>query len=100
VKLTSITINNLFSYNGKQEIPFSPITCIIGSNGFGKTSILNAIKLALGHYDGALESILNNNAKEQYCSVSLVFDIFTIKREWNFADTIEASLIINFIDIE
>ena len=100
MKLTSITINNLFSYNGKQEIPFSPITCIIGSNGFGKTSILNAIKLGLGHHNGTLESILNNNAKEPYCSISLVFDIFTIKREWNFLDNIEESLLINFTDTE
>ena len=63
MKLTSIIIDNLFSYNGKQVIPFSSITCIIGSNGFGKTSILNAIKLGLGHYKVTLESILNNKAK-------------------------------------
>lgn len=100
MKLTSIIINNLFSYNGQQEIPFSPITCIIGSNGFGKTSILNAIKLGLGHHSGVLESILNNNAKEPYCSISLVFDIFTIKREWIFLDNIEESLLINFTNTE
>ena len=96
MKLTNIIINNLFSYNGEQKIPFSPITCIIGSNGFGKTSILNAIKLGLGHHDGLLESILNNNAEHPYCSITLTFSTFTIKREWDFANNIEESLSISF----
>ncbi len=98
MKLTSITIDNLFSYNGKQEIPFSPITCIIGSNGFGKTSILNAIKLGLGHYDVALDSILNNKAKEPNCSIVLTFDQFSIKRSWSFGDHIEEQLEVSFPD--
>jgi DNA sulfur modification protein DndD len=96
VKLTSVTIDNLFSYNGKQEVPFSPITCIIGSNGFGKTSILNAIKLGLGHYEVALESILNNKAETPHCGVVLTFDIFTLRRSWDFSNSIEESLVITF----
>ena len=98
VKLTKIIIDNLFSYNGKQEIPFSPITCIIGSNGFGKTSILNAIKLGLGHYDVNLDSILNNKAKDSKCSIVLEFDLFTIQRSWSFNSSIEESLEISFPD--
>ena len=98
VKLTKIIIDNLFSYNGKQEIPFSPITCIIGSNGFGKTSILNAIKLGLGHYDVNLDSILNNKAKDPKCSIVLEFDLFTIQRSWSFNGSIEESLKVSFPD--
>lgn len=98
VKLTKIIINNLFSYNGKQEIPFSPITCIIGSNGFGKTSILNAIKLGLGHYDVNLDSILNNKALEPQCSITLEFDLFTIQRSWSFGNAIEENVEIIFPD--
>lgn len=98
VKLTKIIIDNLFSYNGKQEIPFSPITCIIGSNGFGKTSILNAIKLGLGHYDVNLDSILNNKAKDPKCSIILEFDLFTIQRSWLFNSSIEESLEVSFPD--
>lgn len=98
VKLTKIIIDNLFSYNGKQEIPFSPITCIIGSNGFGKTSILNAIKLGLGHYDINLDSILNNKAKDPICSIVLEFDLFTIQRSWSFNGSIEESLEVSFPD--
>ena len=98
VKLTKIIIDNLFSYNGKQEIPFSPITCIIGSNGFGKTSILNAIKLGLGHYDVNLDSILNNKAFEPQCSITLEFDLFSIQRSWSFGSTIEENVEIIFPD--
>ncbi len=98
MKLTSITIDNLFSYNSKQKIDFDPITCIIGTNGFGKTSILNSIKLALGHADVSLDSILNNNAKTPECGVTLVFDIFTIERMWSFADKREEALTITFQD--
>jgi len=98
VKLTSIVIDNLFSYNGKQEVTFDPVTCIIGTNGFGKTSILNSIKLALGHTDVAINSILNNNAKKPQCSITLVFDIFIIERMWNFEHKTEESLTITFQD--
>lgn len=98
MKLTSIVIDNLFSYNGRHEVTFDTITCIIGTNGFGKTSILNSIKLCLGHVNVSLESILNNNAKEKHCSIALNFDLFRIKRSWNFETKIEESLTISFED--
>jgi len=98
VKLTSIVIDNLFSYNGRQEVLFETITCIIGTNGFGKTSILNSIKLGLGHADVSLESILNNNAAEPQCSIQLNFDLFSIERTWNFENKIEETLTISFED--
>ena len=98
MKLTSMVIDNLFSYEGKQEINFNSITCIIGANGFGKTSILNAIKLCLGHSNINVISILNNNAEEQQCSIKLDFDVFTIYREWNFQEKTTESLIISFLD--
>lgn len=98
MKLTSIIIDNLFSYNGRQEVRFNNVTCIIGTNGFGKTSILNSIKLALGHAEVSIESILNNKAKERHCGITLVFDIFTIERAWSFGDKIEESLKITFED--
>jgi len=51
MKFKSITIENLFSYHGKISFAFNndkqPITLIIGENGFGKTSFINSIKLAL-----------------------------------------------------
>ncbi len=98
MKLTSLTINNLFSYNGTSTISFKNISCIIGANGFGKTSILNSIKLCLGHSNIDLNSILNNNAKEKKCFVNLNFDTFSIKRVWNFESKIEESLTIVFED--
>ncbi len=51
MKFKSITINNLFSYYGQIKFDFSNssqvISLIIGENGFGKTSFINSIKLAL-----------------------------------------------------
>jgi len=98
VKLTSITINNLFSYHGINTLEFDNITCIIGSNGFGKTSILNSIKLCLGQSNIDINSILNNNATEKKCSVNLNFDEFSIKRTWDFEPKLEESLSIVFQD--
>ena len=98
MKLTSITINNLFSYHGINTIEFDNITCIIGTNGFGKTSILNSIKLCLGQSHIDLSSILNNNATEKKCSVNLNFDEFSIKRTWSFEPKLEESLSIIFQD--
>lgn len=98
VKLTSLTIDNLFSYHGINTIKFDNITCIIGSNGFGKTSILNSIKLCLGQSNIDINSILNNNATEKKCSVSLNFDEFSIKRSWNFEPKLEELLSVVFQD--
>jgi DNA sulfur modification protein DndD len=51
MRFKSIAIENLFSYHGKISFDFNndkqPITLIIGENGFGKTSFINSIKLAL-----------------------------------------------------
>ena len=98
MKLTSLVINNMFSYNGVSKIDFENISCIIGTNGFGKTSILNSIKLCLGTSTIDVDSILNNNATEKKCSVTLNFDIFSIKRVWDFTSKVEESLSIVFDD--
>lgn len=51
MKFSNITINNLFSYQGEIQFSFKdndkPISLIIGENGFGKTSFINSIKIAL-----------------------------------------------------
>lgn len=65
MKLTSITLNNMFSYHGTNSILFNNISCIIGANGYGKTSILNSIKLCLGQSKIDIDSVLNNNAEEK-----------------------------------
>lgn len=98
MKLTSIVINNLFSYHGTSTISFDNITCIVGTNGFGKTSILNSIKLCLGQSNIDIKSIVNNNSAEKRCSVALNFDEFSIKRSWNFESKLEESLSIVFTD--
>ena len=100
MKLTSITLNNMFSYHGVNSILFDNISCIIGTNGFGKTSILNSIKLCLGQSNIDIDSILNNNSEEKKCWVNLDFDEFNIKRTWDFTDKIEESLSVVLTDGE
>jgi len=48
LRIKKIVLKNLFSFNGKQEILFEEKTLVLAENGFGKTSLLNSIKLALG----------------------------------------------------
>lgn len=51
MRFRSISIENVFSYAGKKAFHFNndeqPITLIIGENGFGKTSFINTVKIAL-----------------------------------------------------
>lgn len=112
MRFKSIAIENLFSYHGKISFDFNndkqPITLIIGENGFGKTSFINSIKLALhgiskdllqigaqslsksefvlGNKDKNFSGMLNRNAKAAGHTTAKVIieiddgDIFTVER--------------------
>jgi len=60
MRFKSITIENVFSYFGQKHFELSnkdePIALIIGENGFGKTSFINSVKIAL---HGINKDILN-----------------------------------------
>jgi len=51
MRFKSIAIENVFSYYGLKSFNFEnkdePISLIIGENGFGKTSFINSVKIAL-----------------------------------------------------
>lgn len=50
--LKSIEINKFKSFNNKETIKFSnKMICIIGNNGCGKSSLLEAILIGLGDYN-------------------------------------------------
>ncbi|MGE4378921.1 MAG: hypothetical protein AB7E16_03310 [Candidatus Izemoplasmatales bacterium] len=98
MKLTNIEISNLFSYYGENKISIDNITCVIGTNGFGKTSILNSIKLCLNYLKIDTKSILNNKAQDNNCWVKLDFDEFNIYRNWFFSNKIEEKLVVTFKD--
>lgn len=98
MKLTNIEISNLFSYYGENKISIDNITCIIGTNGFGKTSILNSIKLCLNYLKIDMKSILNNKAQDNNCWIKLDFDEFNICRNWFFSNKIEEKLVVTFKD--
>ena len=116
MKFKSITINNLFSYQGQIKFDFNnssqPISLIIGENGFGKTSFINSIKIALhgitkdllqigeltlskqdyilGSSSKNFSGILNRIAKsEDKNKASVIIELedgglFRIKREFTF----------------
>jgi len=116
MKFKSIAIENLFSYHGSIAFDFhndkQPITLIIGENGFGKTSFINSIKLALhgiskdllqigaqsltksefvlGSSDKNFSGMLNRNAKLAGVTSAKVSveidegDLFKIERVFTF----------------
>ena len=52
IKLDRMTFENLALFANKQEIEFHPnLTCIIGENGTGKTTVLRALVLGFMGYD-------------------------------------------------
>ena len=111
-----ITINNMFSYHGEQTIELTRssegdgrLILVLGRNGFGKTSLLNAVKLLfLGTDEKNLRQgmaratyvlgdekdwagLLNRQAKSQgetFCSIRAEIGShdkveFVVKRSWN-----------------
>lgn len=115
-----ITVDNMFSYKGQQTYEFAPasegsVALVIGRNGFGKTSLLNAIKLLfLGTEDKTLRrvgfpprtltrsdfvlgmprgwaGIRNRHAEGSSCSVRAELGgqdgaTITIERSWDFSE--------------
>lgn len=115
-----ITVENLFSYQGRQTYEFAPsnngsVALVIGRNGFGKTSLLNAIKLLfLGAEDKTLRrvgfpprtllrndfvvgtprgwaGIRNRHADGANCSVRAELGgedgaTITVERSWNYGE--------------
>lgn len=120
MRFKSIAIENLFSYHGKIRFDFNndeqPITLIIGENGFGKTSFINSIKLALhgiskdllqigaqyltksefvlGSKDKNFSGMLNRNAKaSDHNSAKVIIeiddgDIFTVERTFKIDEKV------------
>lgn len=89
MRVKKIVLKNLFSFNGKQEISFEKNTIVLAENGFGKTSLLNSIKLALGQKKFKLDSILNSHATDKECFIEIDFDEFILKRVWDFKESFE-----------
>lgn len=90
MRIKKIVLKNLFSFNGKQEILFEEKTLILAENGFGKTSLLNSIKLALGQKKVKIDSILNSSAMDKECFIEIDFDTFTLRRIWDFKENFES----------
>jgi DNA sulfur modification protein DndD len=89
LKVKKIILKNLFSYHGVQEINFDKRTLILAENGFGKTSLLNAIKVGLGEKKFHLDSILNSHAFDKECFIEIDFSDFILKRVWDLEENFE-----------
>lgn len=118
MKINKLTLGNIFSYFGNVEFDFSnskTLNLIIGENGFGKTSFINSIKIALhgitkdvlkiGDYSlskqeyimgaNGFSGMINRIAKEQginECSIGIDFEdknsnIHTVKRVFKTTNT-------------
>jgi DNA sulfur modification protein DndD len=90
LRIKKIALKNLFSFHGKQEISFEEKSIVLAENGFGKTSLLNAIKLALGQKKVKIDSILNGSATDKECFIEIDFDVFTLRRVWDFGEDFES----------
>ena len=90
MRIKKIVLKNLFSFNGIQKISFEEKTLILAENGFGKTSLLNSIKLALGQKKVKIDSILNGSATDKECFIEIDFDTFTLRRIWDFEENFES----------
>lgn len=118
MKINKLTLENIFSYFGNVEFDFSnskSLNLIIGENGYGKTSFINSIKIALhgitkdvlkiGDYSlskqeyimgtNGFSGMINRVSKEQginECSISIDFEdkntnIHTVKRVFKTTNT-------------
>lgn len=90
LRIKKIVLKNLFSFNGIQKISFEEKTLILAENGFGKTSLLNSIKLALGQKKVKIDSILNSSAMDKECFIEIDFDTFILRRIWDFEENFES----------
>jgi len=69
MRFKSIAIENVFSYHGLKHFNFEnkdePVALIIGENGFGKTSIINSVKIALHGLNKDILNIGNQNLSKE-----------------------------------
>ncbi len=69
MRFKSIAIENVFSYYGMKQFDFEnkdePVALIIGENGFGKTSFINSVKIALHGINKDILSIGNQTLSKE-----------------------------------
>ena len=69
MRFKSIAIENVFSYYGLKQFDFEnrdePVALIIGENGFGKTSFINSVKIALHGINKDILSIGNQTLSKE-----------------------------------
>jgi DNA sulfur modification protein DndD len=99
--LKELVLQNIGVYSGTQQLEFpttpdAPVILVGGMNGCGKTTILDALQLALygrrspgarkyrGSYDSFLRDLVNKNANNDEARVSVGFSLIEDGAEKNF----------------
>ena len=93
MRIKKIILKDLFAFNGISEIELDKLNVIVAENGYGKTSLLNSLKLAFGK-EFKIEKILNKNSDDKICFIEIYLDEFILKRSWDFNENLESLEII------
>ena len=73
MKIKFLELNNFKSFKGKCTISFnSGLTVITGSNGTGKSNIINGVNFALGKYEAKTEYLIHENETEASVKIVLI----------------------------
>ncbi|MCF6243866.1 MAG: AAA family ATPase [Sulfurovum sp.] len=104
MRFKSIAIENVFSYHGLKHFDFEkkdePIALIIGENGFGKTSFINSVKIALHGLNKDILHIGNQTLSKEDFVVGNVKKNFSgmLNRKAKLAGINEAKITITIDD--
>ena len=69
MKIGKITVENFMGLEGKYVFDLGHFQALVGKNGIGKTTLLNAIRFALTGLEPDGCDIINKKSEE--CSVSI-----------------------------
>lgn len=106
MRFKSIAIENVFSYYGLKHFDFEskdePVALIIGENGFGKTSFINSVKIALHGLNKDILNIGNQNLSKEDFVVGNTKKNFSgmLNRKAKLEGTDEAKISITIDDDE
>lgn len=97
IRIKKLSLKNFKSFR-KAEIPLSDgFTAIVGSNGSGKSNILDSILFVLGISSlkslraTRLTDLVNNSAREEYAKVELELEDLALNKNWLISRTVDKS---------
>lgn len=86
--IKKVVLKDIFAFSGENNIDFDRLNILLADNGYGKTSLLNALKLAFGK-KFKNQFILNTNSKDKKAFIKVYLDEFVLERKWDFNNNID-----------